>query len=98
MKRWLIYIGVLLSCAISAQQNKIVATTEYFYLYGGKSIDEARAIKELPGKEYIIAGTSASFGQGNTSAYLVRTDSMGNHKWSASFGGGQNDHAMSVEV
>jgi len=95
--RKLLCIFIFLSCG-SVAQTKVVANKENFYVYGGKNFDEARSIKELPGKEYIIAGTSSSFGQGNTSAYLIKTDSMGKHLWSFPYGGGQNDWAYSVEV
>ncbi len=74
------------------------ADTEFFYLYGGKGIDEARSIKEIPGGGYILAGTSSSFGQGDASVYLIKTDSMGKHLWSACYGGTQNDWAYSIEV
>lgn len=43
-------------------------------------------------------GTSSSFGGGNTSFYIVKTDSLGRHKWSTSVGTSQNDMASSVEV
>ncbi len=81
-----------------AQNLKIAADTEFFYCYGGTNFDEARSIKELQGGGYILAGTTSSFGQGNTSVYLIKTDSMGKHLWSAPFGGALNDHAYSVEV
>ncbi len=96
--RKLIYIFILFANGLYAQSSKTVASTEYYQLYGGKNFDEARSIKELPGKEYIIAGTSSSFGQGNTSVYLIKTDSMGKHLWSYPFGGSQNDWGYSVEV
>ncbi len=96
--RKLLYIVLFFSAALSAQNNKVIANKENFYTYGGKNFDEARSIKEIPGKQYIIAGTSSSFGQGNTSAYLIKTDSMGKHLWSYPYGGSQNDWAYSVEV
>jgi hypothetical protein len=96
--RHLLYIFCLLTGCLFSQTGKYEATKEYFYLYGGKNFDEARSIKELPGKQYIIAGTTSSFGQGNTSVYLIKTDSMGNHLWSYPFGGSQNDWGYSVEV
>jgi len=96
--RKLFYICLLFTLTAGAQTSKTVPTSEYYYLFGGKNFDEARSIKELPDRCFIVAGTTSSFGQGNTSAYLVKTDSLGKHKWSNAYGGGQNDWAMSVEV
>lgn len=96
--RILVYIFLFFAGCLQAQTAKLVAGTEYFNMYGGKGIDEAHSIKELPDHNYIIAGTSASFGQGNTSAYLIKTDPLGNHLWSYPYGGSQNDWAQSVEV
>lgn len=98
MMRTLSAILALFSLALNAQVGKQLASTENFYLYGGKNFDELRSIKELPGKAYIAAGTSSSFGQGNTSAYLIKTDSAGKHVWSYPYGGSQNDWAFSVEA
>lgn len=95
--RYVVYILVLASSYLNAQ-TKVLASKEYLHVYGGKNFDEARDVKELPGKNYIIAGTTSSFGQGNTSAYLIKTDSVGKHKWSMPFGGSQNDWAYAVEV
>lgn len=96
--RKLLYILMLLSQWALGQNNKAIAGKEYYYLYGGRNFDEARSVKEVPGKGYIVAGTSSSFGQGNTSALLIGTDSLGKHVWSGTYGSTQNDWAYSVEV
>jgi len=93
-----IFIFFISLTGIHAQYFKLPVDTEFFYLYGGTSFDEARCVKEIPGGGYILAGTSSSFGQGDASVYLVKTDSMGKHLWSACYGGTQNDWAYSVEV
>jgi hypothetical protein len=83
---------------VFAQAYKMPADTEFFYLYGGNNPDEARCIKETPDGGYIIAGTSSSFGPGDASVYLIKTDSLGKHLWSNTYGGTQNDWGYSVEV
>jgi hypothetical protein len=79
-------------------QTKMPADTEFFYTYGGTNFDEGRDIKETHDKGYIIVGTTSSFGQGNTSVYMIKTDSLGNHKWSCTQGGAQNDHGYAVDT
>ncbi|HWY38116.1 MAG TPA: hypothetical protein VNY73_06125, partial [Bacteroidia bacterium] len=95
---------LILICVIApligayAQHFKTVADTEFFYLYGGTSPDIGRCIKETYDGGYIIAGTSSSFGQGDASMYLIKTDSLGKHLWSTTFGGTQNDWAYGLEI
>ncbi|MGZ3865077.1 MAG: T9SS type A sorting domain-containing protein [Bacteroidia bacterium] len=78
--------------------QKAVADTEFFYLYGGANPDIGRSIKETYDKGYIIAGTSSSFGNGDADIYVVKTDSLGKHQWSKTFGGHQNDWGYSIQV
>ncbi|HEX7415327.1 MAG TPA: hypothetical protein VF411_14885, partial [Bacteroidia bacterium] len=102
MKRFIIFLFILLPFGKAgmgfAQTFKLAADTEFFYTYGGTNFDEARDIKETPDKGYIVVGTTSSFGQGATSVYMIKTDSLGNHKWSGVQGGALNDHAYTVEL
>ncbi len=83
---------------IRAQQNINAAKdTAFIRTYGGNSFDEARDVKEAFDKGYILVGTSSSFGQGSTSLYVVKTDSMGIHQWSKNYGGLNNDWGYAVE-
>ena len=83
---------------LKAQAQKMPTDTAFFYTYGGTNFEEARDIKETPDKGYILVGTTSSFGQGNTSVYMIKTDALGNHVWSSVQGGAQNDWAYSVEL
>ncbi|MBS1645991.1 MAG: T9SS type A sorting domain-containing protein [Bacteroidetes bacterium] len=80
-----------------AQVHKLPADTAFYYTYGGVNNDEARDVVEAYDKGYLLVGTTSSFGQGNTSFYIVKTDSLGNHKWSNTQGGAENDWAYSVQ-
>lgn len=43
-----------------------------------------------------MIGTTNSFGSGNTSFYVIKTDSLCNHEWSKTYGGSQNQGGFSV--
>jgi len=94
MKRLYIYIVlvVLTKSLLIAQDTAFVRT------FGGINMDVARDVKECENLGFIIAGTTSSFGQGNTSMYLVKTDSLGQHIWSKNYGGLNSDWAYSVET
>lgn len=94
MKPFFIYLLVLLitNSRLFAQDSAFVRTI------GGVNMDVARDVKECDNLGFVIAGTTSSFGQGNTSMYLVKTDSMGRHIWSKNYGGLNSDWAYSVET
>ena len=71
--------------------------TAYIRTYGGNNFDEAKDIKETFDYGYILIGTTSSFGQGSTSMYVVKTDSLGKHQWSKTYGGLNIDWGYSVE-
>ncbi|MGZ3863880.1 MAG: T9SS type A sorting domain-containing protein [Bacteroidia bacterium] len=96
---YIISLFVFVTTNNYAQQlHKAVADTEFFYFYGGVNPDIARSVKETYDKGYIVAGTSSSFGNGDADIYLIKTDSLGKHQWSKTFGGHQNDWGYSVQV
>jgi hypothetical protein len=101
--RKLFFILVFIFSAVAGMnaqhlKNAAVADSEFFYLYGGTSSDIGRSIKETHDGGYIIAGTSSSFGPGAASVYLIKTDSMGKHLWSNTYGGHQNDWGYTLEL
>jgi hypothetical protein len=90
---------ILIFFAFGAQaQPKMPADTGFLYTYGGTNFDEARDIKEMPDKGYIVVGTTSSFGQGDASVYMIKTDALGNHVWSSVQGGAVNDWAYTVQL
>jgi hypothetical protein len=66
--------------------------------FGGLAADGGSAVRQIPGKGYIIAGYTSSFGAGLNDAYLVKTDSLGNSVWTKTYGGNGFDFARSIDV
>ena len=64
--------------------------------YGGTNADFGISIRETGSGAFIIAGSTTSFGAGNTDAYLIFIDPDGNHIWSMTYGGTENDNLSSV--
>jgi len=69
---------------------------EWNQTYGGT--DNERAITTIPTNDgnYITVGNSASFGQGETDIYLVKTDNSGNHIWNKTYGGASAETPVDI--
>ncbi len=72
--------------------NKIWTKT-----FGGKGSESGNYVQETENGDYIIAGTTNSFGAGYNDVWLIRTNSNGDTLWTKTFGGKQNDGAQSVQ-
>ena len=88
----LILIQLLFCFVISnAQPPK-----RFYTKFGGNGIDIGYSAKPTKDKQYIVAGSTSSYGYGNTDVYLVKVDSMGYPIWEKYFGGFNNDVGRSV--
>ncbi len=98
MKKKLIILFTLINTLIFSQLNPNGWDTAWVNSYGGSSTDIGRDIKETGDKGFIITGITSSFGNGNTSIYLIKTDSLGHHEWSKTIGSANNDISCSIEI
>ena len=99
--RWFKFYGIIYLVLFATNllgQNPNGWDTAWVNSYGGYNIDYGQDIKETSDKGFIIAGTSSSFGYGNTSFYIIKTDSLGKHQWSKALGTDANDVAYSVAL
>lgn len=68
----------------------------YFYkLYSGNGFDKGEDVIETADSSYLITGSSGSWG-GNSQAFLMKIDSLGNYLWSQAYGGDESEEAVSV--
>jgi|GEM_PF-250378 len=65
--------------------------------YGGDSHEQGFSIQQTSDLGYIVVGTSASYGAGDTDVYLLKTDSLGDTLWTRTYGGAYSDAGYSVE-
>lgn len=65
--------------------------------FGGISDDEGNSIILTPDSGYIIGGTTASYGRGNTDILFIKLNSTGNIEWAKTFGDTSNESFCSFE-
>jgi len=66
--------------------------------YGGPEHDVALSIGELPGGGYVVAGSTWSFGDGWSEAWVLRLDASGGDLWRRTYGGPGADSGQWIEV
>jgi len=66
------------------------------YTYGGDENDAGLSVKQTSDGGYIATGYSSSFGPGQESVYLVKTDSHGSLLWSRTYGGSSTEYGSDV--
>jgi len=75
--------------------NNLVA--KWNYKIGGTNDDQAFAIEQITGGDYIIAGGTLSYGAGNLDVYLIRTNTNGIVQWTKTYGTPNVDVAYNVK-
>jgi hypothetical protein len=72
------------------------APRKFYTKMGGAGIDIGYGVKQTLDKQYIITGSTSSYGQGNTDVYLIKLDSMGIVLWQKTIGGFVNDVGRAI--
>jgi uncharacterized delta-60 repeat protein len=64
--------------------------------YGGSGGDSAESVRQTSDGGYIVAGYSASFGDGSYDFWVLKLNSNGGVVWEKSYGGIENDYSDSL--
>ena len=65
--------------------------------FGGTNDDYAYSVQQTTDGGYILAGSTGSYCDGYTDAWLIKTDTDGNLQWNKTFGGTNYEWAYSVQ-
>lgn len=86
---------IVLVCICSFPFLGISQITFYKKFTSGP-FDQGNGIAQMPDSSYVITGTSAGFNNDSGQAFLMMTDSLGNQKWTKSYGGVGEDIGVRV--
>ncbi|MFA5363964.1 MAG: hypothetical protein WC325_02140 [Candidatus Bathyarchaeia archaeon] len=64
--------------------------------YGGPRDDQCSSVIQTSDGGYALAGSTTSYGYGNSDVWLVKTDDEGNMQWTKNYGGERNDRAAAL--
>jgi hypothetical protein len=91
-------IHYFLFLILSLQINFVVSqNTKFERSYGSNGYDYGYSVKQTFDNGFIIAGSSNSYGDGSSDAYIIKIDSAGGGLWHKTFGGINIDKAYSIQ-
>lgn len=64
--------------------------------FGGVNPELGFNIIQNSNQEFVVVGTTASFGAGSTDIYCLKIDSLGNIVWSKTYGGQQSENGYCI--
>jgi len=88
------YIGGFIEMYLVKTDN--VGDTLWTRSYGGTDDRMARCVRQTSDGGYILVGYNPLYGGDEYDIYLVKTDSLGDTLWTRSYGGSEEDYALSV--
>lgn len=74
------------------------APASFVTAFGGLNDDIGYGVKETYDRQYIVIGSTTSYGMGASDAYLALIDSMGQKVWQKTFGGLSSDVGKSILI
>ncbi len=89
VKFFFITVLLILSFQVNAQ-------IEFLKVYSDLGFEKGEGITQLADSSYLVTGSSTSFGQGPPQAFLMKLDSLGNHKWTKHYGGAEINEGKRV--
>jgi len=87
----LLTLLILLCSTLNAQPP-----SRFYTKFGGNGVDIGYGVKQTLDLNYIIVGSTTSWGFGAADVYLLLVDTMGQLKWQKTFGGAFADVGKSV--
>jgi len=88
---------ILFSLSSTTIPAVVFASSEIWsQTYGGETDEEAVAILKTNVEEYLIAGTTQSFGAGGADFWLFKINESGDMLWNRTYGGSENDFAQAL--
>lgn len=73
-----------------------IGQINFYKQYSESGYDFGQGVVQLPDSSYVVTGSSSSFGDYQSQAFLLKVDSLGNVLWSNNYGGMESDWGRRV--
>lgn len=71
---------------------------KWFKVYNHPGWECGYQVKETPDHNYLVIGSTRSFGAGGSDVYLFKSDTNGKQLWKKTFGGAKDDAGTSIDL
>lgn len=88
---WLLMIAVMIVSPAWLQAS-------FYKVYSGNGYDKGEGLAQLPDSGYMVTGSSSSFEDAPSQAFLMRLDDQGNFVWSRAYGGAESEEGRRVMI
>jgi hypothetical protein len=86
---------ILIQLFILFALTNVSAQISFYKLYSGNSYDKGEGMIQMEDSSYLVTGSSGSW-DGNSQAFLLKIDSLGNYKWSQQYGGSESESGKRI--
>lgn len=93
LRTLLLLISLFILTGIAGAQDSLWSAS-----YGGTYNESCRASVRLSNGDYLLLGSTFSYGAGDYDIYLVKTDSTGTKLWEKTYGGVEADHGYDIQT
>jgi hypothetical protein len=66
--------------------------------YGGTESDQAHSVQQTADSGFLVVGATSSYGEAVSSAWIIRTDSIGDTLWTRAYAKGTSNGARCVDI
>jgi len=87
---------VLISWLIIAFGSIGIGQISFHKFFSNNGYDYGHGVLQMEDSSYLVCGSSSSFTDGPSQAFLLHVDSLGNYLWSKHYGGEESDVARRV--
>lgn len=84
-------VSFLFCCSLDSQGQ-----IAFYRVFSGNGYDKAEGVAQLPDSSFIVTGSSSSFEDAPSQAFLLKLDKQGFHVWSKEYGGAEFEEGRRV--
>jgi hypothetical protein len=88
------FVTLLIFCFCGSVS--LFSQVKFFKQFGNNGYDAGKSIVQLKDSSFMVAGSSSSFVEAPSQAFMLKISKTGQYEWSKHFGGDESDNAQRI--